>query len=220
MNYRLKYVFQTALLGLISMTLVFGQEVASESKEAAYTRVTNERAGKIITAMGLSDSQKAERVKNTIAQQYWNLNAIHENRKAALSNLTEQAQKEKLEKETASKIATLHTAYLKSLAVDLTPEQIEQVKDGMTYGVVPITYKGYQQMLPDLTDEQKKQILAWLTEARERAMDEGTSDKKHAMFGKYKGRINNYLSAAGIDMKKASKEWEARIAREAGKSSK
>ena len=54
-----------------------------------------------------------------------------------------------------------------------------------------------------LTAEQKAQILAWLTEARELAMDGSTSDEKHAVFGKYKGKINNYLSKAGYDAKKA-----------------
>ena len=33
-------------------------------------------------------------------------------------------------------------------------------------------------------------------------MDGSTSDEKHAVFGKYKGRINNYLSKAGYDAKK------------------
>jgi hypothetical protein len=31
------------------------------------------------------------------------------------------------------------------------------------------------------------------------------------VFGKYKGRINNYLSAAGYDMKKEGEEWQKRI---------
>jgi hypothetical protein len=81
----------------------------------------------------------------------------------------------------------------------------------MTYGVLQVTYKAYQDMLPGLTSEQKKQILAWLTEARELAMDAESSEKKHAVFGKYKGRINNYLSAAGIDMKKAEADWQQRL---------
>ena len=80
----------------------------------------------------------------------------------------------------------------------------------MTYGVVPITFDGYQQMLPELTDEQRHEIHAQLLEAREYAMDAGSSDAKHAVFGKYKGRINNYLSRAGIDLKQAEKEWAAR----------
>ncbi len=80
----------------------------------------------------------------------------------------------------------------------------------MTYGVLPITYRGYLDMLPSLTDEQKKQIKDYLTEAREHAMDAGSSKEKHGWFGKYKGRINNYLSKAGYDMKKAGDDWEKR----------
>ena len=86
------------------------------------------------------------------------------------------------------------------------------MKDGMTYGVLPITVKAYDDMLPNLTAEQKTQILTWLTEAREKAMDAGSSEQKHAWFGKYKGKINNYLSAAGINMNQAGKDWQARIA--------
>jgi len=45
-------------------------------------------------------------------------------------------------------------------------------------------------------------------------MDAGSSEKKHQWFGKYKGRINNYLAAAGINMKQAEQDWKKR--REAG----
>jgi hypothetical protein len=66
-------------------------------------------------------------------------------------------------------------------------------------------------MLPALNNDQKNQIYTWLKEARELAMDEGTSDDKHKVFGKYKGKVNNYLSAAGFDMKKEGEEWQKRI---------
>jgi hypothetical protein len=109
----------------------------------------------------------------------------------------------------------LHADYLARLSAELTPAQIDQVKDGMTYGVLPLTYRVYQEMFPQLTADQKAQILAWLTEAREHAMDGGTSDEKHAWFGKYKGRINNYLSAAGYNLKQAEKEMFERKKRTA-----
>jgi hypothetical protein len=41
-------------------------------------------------------------------------------------------------------------------------------------------------------------------------MDAESSDKKHWWFGKYKGRINNYLSAQGYDINAERKEWEQR----------
>ncbi|WP_420148728.1 DUF3826 domain-containing protein [Spirosoma sp.] len=209
-----KNLLLSSLIAFTSVAYSQAQDQQTQSKEATYTRVVNERAAKIAATLGISDSQILARVQEAIAKQYQDLNAIHDNRKEALAKLTDASQKEVIETEASAKLAALHSSYLTTLARDLTSQQIEQVKDGMTYGVLPITYKGYQAMLPNLTNEQKQQILTYLTEARERAMDEGSSERKHATFGKYKGRINNYLSAAGIDMKKASKEWEERIARE------
>ncbi len=104
------------------------------------------------------------------------------------------------------KLYPLHRRFVARLEGELTPEQVNQVKDGLTYGVVPLTYKRYLELLPNLSVEQRAELLANLVEAREYAMDAGSSDEKHAWFGKYKGRINNYLSAAGIDMKQAEKD--------------
>ena len=104
----------------------------------------------------------------------------------------------------------LHTRYLLKLSALLSLAQVDQVKDGMTYGVVPLTYQGYLDMLPTLTEEEKATIMAYLVEAREIAMDAGSSKQKHWWFGKYKGRINNYLSAQGYDLKKASEQRNAR----------
>jgi hypothetical protein len=82
---------------------------------------------------------------------------------------------------------------------------VDQVKDGMTYGVAPNTYKVYLKMYPAMTDEQKKSVLSMLLEARELAMDAGSSDAKHAVFGKYKGRINNYLSKQGFNAREGER---------------
>ena len=81
----------------------------------------------------------------------------------------------------------------------------------MTFGVVKVTYDSYCNMIPSLTDEEKRQLMAWLIEAREHAMSAGSSKAKHAWFNKYKGRFNNYLSARGYDIQKERKEWEERL---------
>jgi hypothetical protein len=47
-------------------------------------------------------------------------------------------------------------------------------------------------------------------------MDKGSAKDKHAVFDKTRGRINNYLSKEGYDLKQASKDWaERRKTREA-----
>jgi len=189
------------------------------SEENAYIKTINDRAGKIVTTLGIDDAAKAQRVQSLIAGQYNNLNTLHTNRDAQIKEAKEkQTQKDardasikKIEEEAAVQIKALHEKFLASLSSELTNEQVVKVKDGMTYNVVNITYAGYLDMIPNLTAEQKKQIKSWLEEAREYAMDAETSEKKHAWFGKYKGRINNYLSAAGYDLKKEGDAWQIRI---------
>jgi hypothetical protein len=201
------------------------QSVVAE--DTAYIRVVNERAAKIVAVLGIAEGTKFTQVQNIIAQQYRNLNQIHEGSKASITSLkqstslTKEAIAEAVKKEEEArdaKLDQLHTAYIKQLQTSLTPEQVEKVKDGMTYRVLPITYAAFQDMIPRLTDPQKQQIYTWLLEAREHAMDAESSDKKHWWFGKYKGRINNYLAAQGYDLKKEGEEWEAR--RKAAKATK
>ena len=42
-------------------------------------------------------------------------------------------------------------------------------------------------------------------------MDAENSNKKHEWFGKYKGRINNYLAKRGYDLVKEREGWYKRI---------
>jgi hypothetical protein len=65
-------------------------------------------------------------------------------------------------------------------------------------------------MFPQLTPAQRERIRSWLEDAREEAMDAGTSREKHSVFGRYKGRINNFLSAAGYDLKQAERDLARR----------
>lgn len=210
------------MLIISTPTMLWAQDVQTkEQKDANYVKMITDRATKIVATLGLTNTDASIRVRDIISQQYSDLNQIHEARNLKLKLAKEIAKDDKVKSEADIKQAEaeanvamdkLHGEYLKKLSKELSASQVEMVKDGMTYSVLPITYKGYQEMLPNLTNEQKTQILAYLTEAREHAMDAESSEKKHAWFGKYKGRINNYLSAAGIDMKKAGLEWEKRIA--------
>jgi hypothetical protein len=203
----------------LAFSSAFAQEKASPEQQAAYRKVITERAGKIASSLAITDAAKQERVTNIIRDQYNDLNEIYIVRDANLKALklkyaddktSLEAEKGKEAEKTDAKLAKLHKKYLDKLSGQLTEAQVEQVKNGMTYNVLPITYKAYQEQILTLTEEQKKQILVWLTEAREHAIDAESSEKKHGWFGKYKGRINNYLSAAGYDLKKEGAAWEQR----------
>lgn len=190
-------------------------------EDTTYTRVITERAGKIVATLGISDSSAFYRVRGLIADQYRALNTIYTDRDTKLKSLKNQqpapdksttdSAKKEIEKVVDTRVQELHGPYLARLGKELTPAQVDKVKDGMTYSVLEVTYRAYLEELPSLTEQQKARILADLTEAREHAIDAESSEKKHAWFGKYKGRINNYLSAEGIDMKKAGEDWQKRL---------
>ena len=195
------------------------QPSQKETKEAEYIRTINSRAQKITATLSIKDSSVFYRVQTIIANQYRALNDLHTSRDEQIKSIkaSGEAKEEidtkvkKVEDGTANKVTLLHQDYIGQLSTQLSQDQIEKVKDGMTYNVVNITYSGYLDMLPNLTKEQKAQIMTWLIEAREHAMDAESSEKKHGWFGKYKGRINNYLSAAGYDLKKEGEAWQQRI---------
>lgn len=206
------------MLLLLSIVAV-GCASATKSFDPEYVKVTNERAQKIVNDLNIADSDKQLVVRDIIAEQYRNLSWIQDGRDAEIDALDQtdlsEAEKdkviEKLETKAQKDIDKLHKKYINALKGQLSDQQVVQVKDGMTYGVVPLTYNGYLDMLPELTEPQKKVIHEHLVEAREIAMDAGSSDQKHWWFGKYKGKINNYLSDQGYDLGKASKEWQARL---------
>jgi hypothetical protein len=213
------FSFILTFIFLLSAPKIYAQnDLAGE--RAAYVKVITGRAGKIAAGLGISDPSKQEKVSLIIRDQYNDLNTIYTGRDNEIKSIKEKYKDNQALRDTAlaaerkkteRALARLHPRYLRKLSRELSPEQVEQVKNGMTYNVLPITYKAYREQIRTLTEPQKQQILIWLTEAREHAIDAESSDKKHAWFGKYKGRINNYLSAAGYDLKKEGEEWQKRI---------
>jgi len=200
---------------------------AQQHLDPEYIKVTVERASKIVGKMDLN-SEKANVITQIIAKQYQNLSKLHDARDAkveaiktkGLVDLKEEKKITKAKEKSVKKISKLHKSYINQLDKHLSESQIDAVKDGMTYGVLPKTYAAFLEMIPSLTEPQKKYIYDNLEEAREHAIDGGSSKEKHAWFGKYKGRINNYLSAEGYDLEKERDGWYKRIEDEKKKSKK
>lgn len=194
-------------------------ELRSEGRDAAYVEAIVKRSQKIVDKLELADEAARQAVLHIIANRYFELNDIYEARDARKAefkawNLPAEYQQladDFVRYECDSKLYRSHFAFPATLGIYLSPEQVTAVIDGMTYGVVKVTYDSHLDMIPTLTDEEKKQIEAWLVEAREFAVDAENSNKKHGAFGKYKGRINNYLSKRGYDLKAEREAWYKRI---------
>ena len=165
----MKKVLYAAILSLFSLTTTNAQSVPlnTEGQDSAYVETIKGRAQKIVDGLGLTDATKAESVRNIIANRYFLLNDIHAK--------YDKSQQDALQAE----LYKHHFELASALALYLTDEQIDAVKDGMTYGRLKRDYQAQLDMIPTLTDFEKQQVLVWLKEAREYAMDAADSKGKY-----------------------------------------
>lgn len=199
-----------------------GLTLAASAAEppASYEQVIAGRADKILASLSLEDAAARAQVHAALVDFYRSVNAWHEQhggRRRELKGVATDSAKGSLATLEAD-LAAVRQGFEERLAKVLPPESIARVKDGLTYNVVHVTERAYHDMLPELTADQRERIHAWLVEARDLAISEGTSEAKHGVFGRYKGKINNFLSQAGYDLKQAERDWHARrkAAAEAG----
>ena len=191
-------------------------ELDKQGRDPQYVNTIIGRAQKVTDALG-TGTDKGTQVLNIVANRYFKLNDIYSERdsiKKVAGTLTGDAKKQKQQEAESTKDMKLyrsHFGFIADLSLYLTDSEVEKVKDVMTYNVVNVTYKAQCDMIPTLKEEEKVQILAWLKEAREYAIDAESSRKKHEAFGKYKGRINNYLSKRGYNLTKEREEWAKRV---------
>ena len=196
----MRKVLYAAMLWLLSLT-ASAQLVVLDDKgrDSAYVENIKGRAQKIVDGLQLTDQKQARVVRNIIANRYFLLNDIHAK--------YDKSQQDALQAE----LYKHHFELASALALYLSDEQIDAVKDGMTFGRLKRDYQATQDMIPTLSDFEKQQILIWLKEAREYAMDAADSKGKHFWFDKYRGRTNNWLSGRGYDLKKERDAWMKRI---------
>jgi Spy/CpxP family protein refolding chaperone len=171
---------------------------------ANHSNAIEDRTKYVLNGLALADANNAARVHDIVYAQCESLRAWHDQNdpkiKAARSDTNAVVQIQ-------ASLKQLHNEFIAKLSENLTPSQVEMIKDGMTHGVVQVTYNAYLEIVPDLTDADKAKILELLKDGREEAMDAGTSKERAAIIKKYKGKINNYLNAHGHNVAKAYKDW-------------
>ncbi len=162
-----------------------------------YDGTLSGRADEVLKDLALSDASKAEHVKTSVIDYYKFLRAWHDQHDAKMAELNKDA------KANASKIdderkdlTTGHAAFVADLGSILTPAQVEAVKDRLCYKRPTIMYEGFTQQNPWLSAEQKTDIKKICDDARDVAMDGGSSTEKHKIMDKYKGRLTNYIARA------------------------
>jgi hypothetical protein len=179
-------------------------------KEKLYSEAIEKRTERVLKSLEGIETAKATQVHDLVVNQY----RVLRSRDAAIDVLlglmgksTNLANREPF---LITECKPLHDQFVSKLSAVLTPEQIEKVKNQMTYNKVKVTYDTYSAVVPDLSESERARIMEELKLAREDALDAGSSAEKFEIFQKYKDRINEFLSTNGRDVKTALKEWEAR----------
>jgi len=154
---------------------------------AASDAALDKRVAALVAALGLPDAAKQERVRAVLAT---NLRAVRDAHNAGLQ----------LD-------PSIHKNLIAGLQADLTPEQVDSVKDGLTANKLPATFKVYHQILPKLTPDDDRVILDQLAQAREDSLDVKNADEMAPIFKKHKTEIEKYLKSHGYDWEKAYKAF-------------
>ena len=205
----MRKILFAAILSLLSINVSAQVALKTEGLDPQYVETIKGRAQKIVDGLNLGDANKEENVRNIIANRYFLLNDIH-------AKYDKKTQEDALYAE----LYKHHFELASALALYLNEEQIDAVKDGMTYGRLKRDYNAQLEMIPTLKEEEKAQILVWLREAREYAIDAADSKGKHFWFDKYRGRTNNWLSSRGYDLKKERDAWMKRTEEQKAKEKK
>ena len=180
--------------------------------EAVYTASIESRTEEILKPLALTNSVASNAVHDIIIAQYRVMRSRDDLINAKLQALGKDITYANRAGDLESESKLLHDHFLAELGKVLTPDQIDKVKDKMTYNKVKITYDAYNNIIPGLTESDKTKIMELLKAAREKAIDGGSASEKSAIFQTYKDQINDYLNAHGHDVAKAYKDWEAKQA--------
>jgi len=204
-DYHAKAVATVGADGITAVVLRFGKAPVPKNKltpaqlallatlapppTAASDAALDKRVDAVVASLSLQDAAAAERVRTVLAT---DLRAVRDAHNAGLQ-LDE----------------SVHQKFIAGLQADLTPEQVEAVKDKLTLNKLPITLKVYHQILPNLKPEDERLILSELQKAREESLHEKNVDEMTPIFKKHKTEIEHYLNTHGYDWDAAYKAFVA-----------
>ncbi len=107
--------------------------------------------------------------------------------------------------------AAIRESLLAVLQTNLTPAQIEQVLDAYTIGKVAFTIKGYEAIVPDLTEKERAEITKQLKLARAEAISYKNMKEISAIFEIYKTKCEQYLNNNGRSWRQLYKAYTDKV---------
>lgn len=102
---------------------------------------------------------------------------------------------------------SVHETLMKGLRRCLTEEQVGVILDKYTIGKVAFTLKGYQAIVPDMTEKETAYVLEQLKLAREKAIDYKSMKQISAIFEIYKTKCEQYFNDHGRSWRQMFKDY-------------
>lgn len=172
------------------------------------------KAAEWTDALNLTDAAKKETVTNAIALHLKTIRDWHNEHpfttvpagiNPATGNRLSDLDRQVIANSAMPK--SVHDSLMNVLKRELTPEQVETILDKYTVGKVAFTLKGYQAIVPDLKPEEETQILTYLKQAREQAIDYKNMNQISAIFEIYKTKCEQYLNSNGRNWRQLYKAY-------------
>ncbi len=198
--------------------------VAAVQSDAAAQKRIDDKLQRMLKPLKLEDAAKIERVRAVGTKWLGELFAWHKQNDAELGKLWgewRQARsvvpKDEFNGEVVSRriealYASLLPAYrsfIEGLSADLSIEQVDALKEAWSRSPgMERTYKAYLEIVPDLTEEQKKVIRDRMLLAREAAMLTDSDKEIVNLFKVHKVKVETYVGS--LQWEKLHKAYAAK----------
>jgi hypothetical protein len=180
-NFRIGRAMVQATEDQLTPAQVAALKAVAPKATAASNASLEKRAADIVAGLKLNDAAKEARLRELLIT---DLRDVRDSHNAGFAPAK-----------------TVHANLVAGLEKDLTPGQIDTVKDRLTDNRLPRTFQAYHDIVPGLTAEDDAFILGKLKEARERSLDVKNADEITPIFKPYKTQCEQYITAHGHDWK-------------------
>ncbi|MCG2614840.1 DUF3826 domain-containing protein [Terrimonas sp. NA20] len=207
------------IIKIFSLGIVFFLRFSlAQAQDTTGNAELKRKASEWVSELSLSDEGKTTAVKQAvtthlIAVRDWHNSHPHTMVPAGINPATGNTLSD-LDRQMivcSSKPKSVHDDLMAVLRSTLDPEQTELLLDKYTIGKVAFTLKGYEAIVPDLTEKERTEILKNLKQAREQAIDYKNMKEISAVFEIYKTKCEQYLNNNGRNWRQLYKTYTDKI---------